>query len=238
MNAKLCSAEIGSPGSNGARSLTASAPMSLIFSTDQPGSYSPIGAPALFLGLPDFSTRIEQPLVGGDRLGGDRRPGPVIGVDQDARGAGGHLPGHVELGLDDLFIRRLAVLAFAFEGFLGHLDHRAILVEGDHRQRPVGVADALEPPEFAGGQTLAQQHGRVEVSGGRGCRGRHRWGTPWILEDGLRNRSSRVMSCPGLTFRGDSAGLDGRQMRPAPRASGAGGRPRSAGRIKRCGPVL
>ncbi len=63
--ANWCSAETGSPGSKGASSLTASAPISLIFSTDQPGSVSPIGPPALFLPEPDFSTRTSIPLSGG-----------------------------------------------------------------------------------------------------------------------------------------------------------------------------
>ena len=65
MNWNWCSAEIGSFGSNGASSLTASAPMSLIFSTLQPGSISAIGAPAAFFGLPDFSTRTSIPRSGG-----------------------------------------------------------------------------------------------------------------------------------------------------------------------------
>ena len=39
--------------------------MSLIFSTLQPGSTSPIGPPTLFLGLPDFSTRTSIPLSAG-----------------------------------------------------------------------------------------------------------------------------------------------------------------------------
>ena len=55
MSWNWCSAEIGSVGSNWASSLTASAPIRLIFSTLQPGSTAAIGAPTLFLGLPDIS---------------------------------------------------------------------------------------------------------------------------------------------------------------------------------------
>ena len=137
--------------------MTASAPISLIFSTLQPGSISAIGPPTLFLGLPDFSTRTSIPLCGGMASGGDRRPGAVVGVDQDARGRRGHLPHHVELGLDDLLVGRLAVLPLGLEGLRRHLDHRAVLVEGQHGQRPVRVADPLQAPELAGRQPLAQQ---------------------------------------------------------------------------------
>ena len=83
----------------------------------------------------------------------------------------GHLPGHVELGLDDLLVGRLAVVALGLEGLLGHLDHRAVLVEGHHRQRPVRVADPLQTPELARRQTLAQQDRGAQVAlGGDGSR--------------------------------------------------------------------
>ena len=70
------------------------------------------------------------------------------------------MPRQINLGLDNLFVSRLAVLPFRLEGLGGHLDHRAILIEGHHRQRPVGIADPLQPSELARRQTLAEQdHG-------------------------------------------------------------------------------
>ena len=98
----------------------------------------------------------QEPLLRRDRAGGDRRPRAVVGVDQDPRTGRGHVPGHVELRLDDLLVGRRAVLPLRLERVVGHLDHRAILIEGQHRQRPVRVADPLQAPDLARRQAPAQ----------------------------------------------------------------------------------
>ena len=71
------------------------------------------------------------------------------------------MPRQVDLGLDDLLVGRLAVLPLALEGLGGHLDHRAVLIEGHHRQRSVGIADPLQPAELARRQSLAEQNNVV-----------------------------------------------------------------------------
>jgi hypothetical protein len=56
----------------------------------------------------------------------------------------------MHFGIDDLIEGRLAILAFFLEAVLDHRDHGTILIEGHHRQGAVGIADALEPAQFAG----------------------------------------------------------------------------------------
>ena len=45
---------------------------------------------------------------------------------------------------------------------LHHGDHGAVLVGGDHRQRAVVVADALQPAELAGGEVEAEEPGDAQ----------------------------------------------------------------------------
>src|SRR5439155_572100 len=54
---------------------------------------------------------------------------------------------------------RLAVLALLLEAVLDHADHGAVLVGGDHGQRAVGVADALQPAQLAGREAEPEKAG-------------------------------------------------------------------------------
>jgi hypothetical protein len=86
------------------------------------------------------------------------------------------MPGQINLGLNDLFVCRLAVLPFGFEGLRRHLDHRTVLVEGHHRQCPVGITDPLQPSELARRQVFAEQHNGAQTT--RAFCARHENRTP------------------------------------------------------------
>ena len=98
----------------------------------------------------------QQARVRRDGPRGDARPGAVIGVDQHAGRLRRQLPRQVDLGLDDLLVGRLAIGPLGLQRLGGHLDHRAVLIQGHHGQGPVGIADPLQPPELARRQALAE----------------------------------------------------------------------------------
>ena len=102
----------------------------------------------------------QQARAGRNGLRGDRRPGAVVGVDEHSGSRRRQVAHQVELGVDDLVVRRLAHFAAFPQGLRRHLDHRAVLVQGQHGEGAVGIADPLQAPELAGRQPSGQQgHG-------------------------------------------------------------------------------
>src|SRR5262249_38550454 len=68
-----------------------------------------------------------------------------------------HGPRQLNFSLDNLLKGRLTGLPPPLEAVAYHRDHGAVLIERHHGQRAVGIANALETAQLAGGEVEPQK---------------------------------------------------------------------------------